>query len=215
MGRVSGVGSHAWIADTSRPASAPPSWSSKIWGHVRRKHKLQPPHTTHTAGCDGIFGAILPDFTSPYTWKPPYVPTVLPTVGPRQYRRDCGLITHGSFRNRVLVYCVVSLRNPRRPKSVVVEVSVCCPIHILYFTASHIISPKPTAPDSQCLESNAMSQALPGNLLPMISQLTCNLVKDPGGVACSPNHTALGGEPREQKMLKGHLRRVIYITKHT
>ena len=34
-------------------------------------------------------------------------------------------------------------------------------------------------------------------------------------VTANSKHPFLGGVPREQKMLKGHLHRVIYITKYT
>jgi hypothetical protein len=53
----------------------------------------------HPAGFD-FFGPVLPDFPLPYHEEPPYVTTVLPTVGPM----DCSLVDY--LKNNFEVRCV-------------------------------------------------------------------------------------------------------------
>ena len=44
---------------------------------------------THTAGSEGIFSPFRAEAPAPYLYEPPYVPAVLPTVGPVNYSRAC------------------------------------------------------------------------------------------------------------------------------
>jgi hypothetical protein len=52
-----------------------------------------------TLGYEEIFGPIRPDFPLPYPWESPYVPTVLPTVGSKDYLRP------GYSRKPVVAHC--------------------------------------------------------------------------------------------------------------
>jgi len=49
-------------------------------------HSEGPP--VHTAGYDVFFGGLATESRLRYPWEPPFVPTLLPTVGPMDYRLD-------------------------------------------------------------------------------------------------------------------------------
>jgi hypothetical protein len=51
-------------------------------------HKKWPENPAHTAGFDGIFGPKSAKSRLRYPEEPPYVPTLLPTEGPMDYRLD-------------------------------------------------------------------------------------------------------------------------------
>ena len=56
-------------------------------------------YTSHTAGYEGVFGGLATESRLRYPYEPPYVPTLLPTVGPVD-RLD------GLFKKTFEVRCV-------------------------------------------------------------------------------------------------------------